>query len=109
VTATNIPDASTLDAEQAAIFTAAENAIRELEQHLVADDGDIRDYLRDINAQLRQFPELLYLLSREQRSAIYRGLIKTSGIEIAKAKAKKKGQQHILDNGKSVLDMLGDL
>lgn len=108
MTAPNTPNAETLTDEQAAIFSAAELAINQLEQHLIADDGDIRDYLRDINAQLRQFPELLYLLSKEQRSAVYRGLIKTSGIEIVKAKAKKKGQQHILDDGKSVLDLLGD-
>lgn len=99
--------AETLDSEQAALFAAAERSISELEAQLVAEDPDIRTYLREINLQLRQFPELLYLLKPEQRAPIYRGLITVSEIEIVKAKAKKAGKNHILDNGKTVLDLLG--
>lgn len=102
------PAVETLDNEQAALFSAAERTLQELEAQLVADDPDIRSYLREINQQLRQFPELLYLLQPSQRSAIYRGLIAVSEIEIVKVKAKKAGKAHVMDNGKSVLDMLGD-
>lgn len=97
-----------LKPEQMAIFSAAENTLAALESQLQEQHPDINNYLREINHQLRQFPELLYLLSAEQRSAIYRGLIHNSEIEIVKAKAKKAGSKAVLDDGRTVLDLLGD-
>lgn len=97
-----------LKPEQAALFAAAETTLASLEAQLQEQHPDINNFLREINHQLRQFPELLYLLKPEQRSAIYRGLIHNSEIEIVKAKAKKSGSKAVLDDGRSVLDLLGD-
>ena len=103
---------SELSPEQALLLQNATEASAKLEAAILADEPQMRDFLREINAQLRQFPELLYLLTPENRSAIYRGLIKISEVEVVKATAKKAGKKNVLEDGSTVmsaLSALGDL
>ena len=101
---------SSLTTEQQALLDAALISTGNLEQALVSDEPQIRTFLREINSQLRQFPELLYLLPVEKRAPIYKGMLKLSEVEVVKAEAKKRGRANsIMDDGTKVADNLSFL
>lgn len=52
--------------------------------------GGIKNYLREILINIRQYPEISYILTDEQVGLISSGMLKQAGIEISVSAVKKK-------------------
>lgn len=80
--------------------------LENMEHALRSELPNIDIHLIEINSHLRQFPELLQLLSREQCSVIYQSLRAKTKVAITVAKSKTKSSKGLLDTGQSMLDIL---
>lgn len=80
--------------------------LQQLEQMLLEDNPEMPQFLGMINQDLRQYPELTYLLSDEQIKIIYSVIRRMTDVQIKVKKAKKSGKQNVLADGKSVADLL---
>lgn len=81
--------------------------IAQLEQELQEENPGIDKWLGDINKDLRQYPELVHLLSDEQIKPIYSAVRRKTDVKISvKASRAKKGTKGKLDDGRSVTDLL---
>lgn len=81
--------------------------IAQLEQELQAENPNIQNYLRMVGDNLRQFPDLVHLLSDEQIKPIYDAKRQETQVEIVKKTAKSRGRgKSILDDGKLAGDLL---
>jgi len=64
--------------------------ISELEQCLLSQHPQLPTYLKQIHAELLKSPELVHIMTNEQRSILIKALEKQSGISVFTAlKAKK--------------------
>lgn len=78
-----------------------------LEQCLLDSKPELKTAMREINDQLRQFPELVHLLSDEQIAPIYKARMQLTGVEVSVTKSKKKGKSKgLLPTGESLGDLL---
>ena len=70
------------------------------------------EYVKMINTEIRQYPELLHLLSDENIATIYQGLMKVTQVKIAVSKSRggkttaKSKTTGLLDDGSRVGDLL---
>lgn len=80
--------------------------LEQLEQMLLDENPDMPVFLREINEDLRQYPELTYLLNDDQIKAIVTAIRHQTNIAIRVKSAKKKGKQNVLDDGRNVADLL---
>lgn len=80
--------------------------LTQLEQELNEENPEIDSYLKLINDNLRQFPDLVHLLSDEQIKPLYSAMRKKTDIQISVKANKKKGKAGILDDGRVVGDLL---
>jgi hypothetical protein len=80
--------------------------IERLQSALEAQAPGIENYLSEINEDLRQYPELTFLLSDEEIAPIYAAILKKTNTVIAVKTAKKKGNKGMLDDGQMVADLL---
>lgn len=95
-----------LTPEQSELLENARLLTRDLEQQLVEDEPDLKTFLRQINEQLRQFPELVHLLSDEEIAPVYKARMRLTNTEVSVKKSKKKGSKGLLDDGKKLADLL---
>lgn len=77
-----------------------------LSQMLDANAPGIENHLKEINEDLRQYPDLVFLLSDEQISPIYRAILKHENVVIKVKEAKKRKNNSLLDDGTSVASLL---
>lgn len=65
-----------------------------IEETLQKENPEIELYMVKINQNLRQFPELIHLLTDEQIAPYYKAVLKQANIKLApkKAAAKKKAE-----------------
>lgn len=61
----------------------AKQGLLELDAALQEEAPDLNVWMTKLNTNLRQFPELIHLLSDEQRAPLYRAIIKVSQIKVA--------------------------
>lgn len=80
--------------------------INSLENELQQENPNIHLYLKDINENLREFPDLVHLLSDEQIAPIYSAMRQLTGVAIAVKVAKKSKKNNLLDDGSKVADLL---
>ena len=80
--------------------------LQQLEQMLEADNPDIADFMKYINDDLRQYPELTYLLNDDQLSVIYRTVLKSTDTHLAVKKSKSRGKKGLLPDGQDPADLL---
>ncbi len=81
--------------------------IAHLQQMLETAAPGIENYLMEINEDLRQYPELTFMLSDEQIAPIYSAIMKREGIALAVKASKKKGsKRELLPDGGTVADIL---
>lgn len=64
--------------------------IAELEASLLAANPMMPTFLRVIHAELLKSPELVHVLTNEQRAVIVAGLQKQTGVEVLAATAAKR-------------------
>lgn len=64
--------------------------VADLEAELLQDNPNIAGYLQKIHKNIQGRPELVHLLSNEQRAAIIQGLTKQTGQIIATTVSKTK-------------------
>lgn len=64
-------------------------AIFDLKQQLLEDNPNIASYLQKIHKSLTGRPELVHILTNEQRATIVKGLSTQTGITLAAAPVKK--------------------
>lgn len=88
------------------ILSGVRDRIAGLANALEEKNPGIENYLSAINMDVRQYPELMHMLSEEEIAAIYKGLQTKTGIHVTVKTAKKKGNQSKLDDGSSVADLL---
>lgn len=67
---------------------------------------EMKHYLSVINQQLRECPELTYLLPEESISAVYASMIHLSKVEISVTQAKKSKKKKSADSDIKLLDLL---
>lgn len=103
---TNTADVITTD-EQAEKIAVVLPKIEQLAQELQSENPEIDKYMKFINDDLRQYPELVHLLSDEQIKPLYSAMRQKTDITISvkASRGGKKKTKGLLDNGK----MLGDL
>lgn len=77
-----------------------------LEQALQQEAPEIESYMREINTDLRQFPELVFALSDDQIAPLYQAILKKTNTVIEVKTKRKRGSKNILDDGSSVADAL---
>ena len=80
--------------------------IAQLEQELQVENPEIESYLRKINHNLRELPDLVHLLTDDQIAPIYQAMLKKSNVVIEVKKSRAKGKKGLLDDGTSVADWL---
>lgn len=95
-----------LSLEQKDNFTATVQQLRNLAAALETDNPGIDNYMRDINENLREFPELVYLLKAEEIAPLYKYIRQQTNIEISTKKNKKKGKNADVGGGKTAADFL---
>jgi len=87
----NTSNSNQINIESTAIPEQVSQAIHDLQAQLEAQNQDIRSNLILIHRALAKNPNIVTILSNEERASIFQGYKKQAGIEeIAKA-AKKKG------------------
>lgn len=64
--------------------------LEELQVGLEQGDSRIKSYMKEILQNLKQFPDLAYLLSDDQIGLISRGSLQQANVQIAVTTAKKK-------------------
>src|SRR6185437_962339 len=79
--------------------------IAQLEAALLAEAPGIRNHLQDINDDLKQYPDVVMLLSDEQIAPIYHALRAHTNVEIA-ARAAKKSKKATKEEGQFLADLL---
>lgn len=77
-----------------------------LQQALETECEGIEGYIKDINNNLREFPELVHLLSDEQIQPIYLAYKQQTGTVISVKKAKSKKGDKLLEDGRTAGDLL---
>lgn len=92
--------------EEQETLTACIAKCEELRTALLTDDPDMMGYLRQINEQMRQFPELVHMLTDEQIAPVYQAMMKRTGIAISVTKSKSKKSSGLLEDGRSLGDVL---
>lgn len=96
-----------LTEEQATLLEDVLPKIEQLEQELQEEHPGIDNWLKVINQDLRQYPELVHLLTREQRKVIYTALRKKTDVQISVKTARSKGRgKAIIKDGKMAADFL---
>ena len=103
-----IPEVETaeLDTEQQLQVSAILPKLDSLRQALETENDDIENWIKDINNNLREFPELLHLLSDEQIQPIYLAYKAVTQVQISTKKAKSKKGERLLDDGRMAGDLL---
>ena len=69
------------------------NRLTLIEQELIRSNPNIKDHLRLIHRTMLNDPSQVTLLSTEQRSIFFRGLMKQAGIESLTTEMKKKSNK----------------
>jgi hypothetical protein len=80
--------------------------LENLRQCLEAEAPNIEQHLMEINNDLRQYPDLTFMLTDEQIAPIYQAILKKENIVIAVKQSKKRGSNSKLDDGRTVADLL---
>lgn len=101
-----------MSTEQNAILNSALGQIEKLQAALEREDPNIKNYLKMINEDIRQHPELMHLLNDDQIATVYKATMKQTNviIEVAKSKGNKTGkaakQMGLLPDGTNPADLL---
>lgn len=80
--------------------------IQDLEVALLSQAPEVAHHLSEINEDLRQYPDLTWLLSDEQIKPIYSALREMSDVEITTRAAKKKTAPKVSAESKALLNAL---
>lgn len=72
------------------VVQEVEQQIADLKAELLEDNPNIAGYLQKIHKNIQGRPELVHVLSNEQRAAIIQGLTKHTGIILATTASKTK-------------------
>jgi hypothetical protein len=80
--------------------------LKRLEEELKTENPGIQNYIKDINNNLREFPELLHLLSDEDIKPIYSALKQQTGVAIMTKKSKSRKGDKLLADGRTAGDLL---
>src|SRR5690606_7622616 len=102
----NMNQVKELDEEQQLRVSEILPKLKALEEALQTEAPGIENYIKDINNNLREFPELVHLLSDEQIKPIYSAYRAQTGVAIATKRAKTKKSGTKLSDGRSVGDLL---
>lgn len=97
---------NTAQVTQALKLEAVKQKLQELKSQLEVDEPDISNYLFLIRDELKLHPELVYLLSAEEIAPIYHAIMAQSKVQVQIKSARKKGKASVLDDGRSVADLL---
>lgn len=98
--------------EQNAQLEVTLQYIAKIEEALLREDPEMPNYIKWINNEVRQYPELMHLLTDEQIAPIYQGIMKVTGVQIAVTKSRagkstaKSKNTGLLDDGTSVGSLL---
>lgn len=106
--AAEVPSAEEIELEKTSAYSVALERIQDLRQALEVQDPGMGNFLNLINAQLRKFPELAYMLSDEEIKTIVQGHCQKK-FEYLEAKAKKpirKSSPGKLADGSTLADLL---
>lgn len=80
--------------------------LQALDEALLAQAPTIRNHLQDINDNLREFPDLVHLLTDEQIRPIYSALRAHTNVEIAARASKAKGPKTSAADKQMLNDLL---
>lgn len=70
-----------------------QSRIQSFEENLHSDNPQIGSYLKRINEDLRQYPELEHLLDDSEIAIIYQGMMKMAKEKVEVKKSKKRGSK----------------
>lgn len=87
-------------------LAACINSCMNLGVALQEQNPDMGIYLPEINLQLREYPELVQLLTDEQIFPLYRALRARTGVAISVAKSKSSKKAGLLSDGQSIGSLL---
>jgi len=73
-----------------AALEAAKQTLLQLNEALLSEAPDLSLWMTQLNTNLRQFPELIHLLSNEERAPLYRAIVHASQVKITPAVKEKK-------------------
>lgn len=92
--------------ESGVLLISVKTLLQELHTELQKELPEISNVLGAINLQLRKRPELTYMLSDEEISALYQAFLKKAFAASANKKGKKKSTTTVDKDGNSILDLL---
>jgi hypothetical protein len=92
------------EAENALMISVILPKINILREALLAQAPEIANHLKEINEDLRQYPDLVHLLSDDDIAPIYSAIMEQSNVEITAKAAKKKTT--FSDSDKNLLNSL---
>ncbi len=73
-----------------AALEAAKQSLLQLNEALLSEAPDLALWMTQLNTNLRQYPDLIHLLSNEQRAPLYRAIVQVSQVKITPAVKEKK-------------------
>ncbi len=100
------PDDRLLDVANADRIGEILPKLAALESALIEQNPNINGYMKAINENLRQYPELLHLLTREQQKPIYTAIRQQTKVVISAKLAKKKPPKVTAAESQQLIDML---
>lgn len=103
---TEVIPTKSLTPEQDNLMSSVLEKISQLEEELQAENPGIDQWIKDINSDLRQWPELTHLLSDEQRKPIYMALRSITQVAISAKKLKSRKVSNKLPDGRQVGDLI---
>lgn len=81
--------------------------LAQLEEELQVENPEIENYIMQVNQNLREFPELVHLLSDEQIAPLYHAIMSKANVvkEVKKSRS-RKGSKGLLSDGTSPGDLI---
>lgn len=97
-----------LSEKQHAALDRVQAQLANAQQVLLQEHPEIQGYMQAIHSDLRQYPELKYLLDDVQIGTLYQGMMVGTEVVIRKKTARKAGKKsdNILADGRSIGDLL---
>lgn len=95
-----------LTEEQQTLYEGALEVCEELKMQLQEEAPELGSLMRQISEQMRQFPELVHLLSDEEIASVYQARLSQTKTHISVAKSKSRKSKGLLPTGESLGDVL---
>lgn len=95
-----------LTEEQNQLLDTVIEKMQNLEAQLQEENPGIDQWVKDINSDLRQWPELVHLLSNEQRKPYYMALREITKVAISAKTSKSRKASNKLADGRQVGDLI---